>query len=85
MLKVRLIIGIVAGILCTFSFLPQVLRIYKTKQTKDLSLLTFSIFSLGVFLWFIYGLLMQEFPIIFANAVTLLLALLIVAMKIRYK
>ena len=79
-----LIIGIVAGTLCTLSFLPQVVKIFKTKHTKDLSLVTFSMLSLGVFLWLIYGLLIKEFPVIAANAVTLILALLIVVMKIKY-
>lgn len=78
-------IGMVAGILCTISFLPQVIRIAKTKHTKDLSLVTFSIFSLGVFLWLVYGLILKELPIILANAATLTLALVIVAMKLKYK
>jgi len=79
-----LIIGLVAGILCTLSFLPQVVKIFRTKQTKDLSLITFSMLSIGVFLWLIYGILIKEFPVIAANSVTLILALLIVIMKIKY-
>lgn len=79
------IIGIIAGILCTISFLPQVIRIARTKRTKDLSLVTFSIFSLGVFLWLVYGLILKELPIILANAATLTLALIIVAMKLKFK
>jgi len=80
----RLIIGILAGILCTISFLPQVIRIFKTKHTKDLSLITFAGFALGVVLWLIYGILIKEIPIILANAATLILVLLIVLMKIKY-
>ena len=79
-----LIIGIVAGILCTFSFIPQVVKIIRTKHTKDLSLITFSALSLGVFLWLIYGLMIKEFPVIAANAVTLILSLTIVMMKIKH-
>ncbi|MBW2301993.1 MAG: SemiSWEET transporter [Deltaproteobacteria bacterium] len=79
-----LIIGLAAGILCTLSFLPQVVKIFRTKQTKDLSLITFSMLSMGVFLWLIYGILIKEFPVIAANSVTLILALLIVIMKIKY-
>ncbi|MCK4810037.1 MAG: SemiSWEET transporter [Candidatus Omnitrophica bacterium] len=79
-----LIIGILAGILCTFSFIPQVIRIFKTKQTKDLSLITFSILSLGVFLWLIYGIMIKQFPIIATNGLVLILSLLILVMKIRY-
>jgi len=70
--------------LCTLSFLPQVVKIFRTKQTKDLSLITFSMLSIGVFLWLIYGILIKEFPVIAANSVTLILALLIVIMKIKY-
>jgi len=79
-----LIIGLIAGILCTFSFIPQVVKIIKTKHTKDLSLITFSALSLGVFLWLIYGLMIKEFPVIAANAVTLILSLTIVMMKIKH-
>jgi MtN3 and saliva related transmembrane protein len=80
-----LIIGIVAGALTTAAFLPQLIRVIKTKHTKDLSLVTFSLFSLGVSLWLIYGILLKELPIILANAFTLVFALLIVIMKIKYK
>lgn len=78
------IIGIIAGILCAVSFLPQVLIILKTKNTKDLSLTTFSMLSLGVFLWLIYGILIKDIPIIAANAVVFSLSLIIVGMKIKY-
>ena len=80
-----LIIGLGAGILCMVSFLPQVIKIMRTKQTKDLSLITFSLLSLGVFLWLIYGILIGELPIILSNAVIFVLSLLIAAMKIKYK
>lgn len=79
-----LIIGILAGTLTTIAFIPQVVRVIKTKHTKDLSLTTFSVFAVGVFLWFIYGLLVKEIPVIFANAVTLFLAVLIVIMKLKH-
>lgn len=79
-----LIIGLVAGVLCTVSFLPQVVKVFKTKHTRDLSLVTFSMLSLGVFLWLIYGILIKEFPVIAANSATLILTLVIVAMKVKY-
>jgi len=79
-----LIIGIAAGVLTTAAFLPQLVRVIRTKHTKDLSLLTFSLFSLGVFLWLIYGILLKELPIILANAFTLVFAMLIVIMKIKH-
>lgn len=80
-----LAIGILAGALTTIAFLPQVMRIFKTKHTKDLSLITFSIFTIGVFLWFVYGLLLKEIPIIVANGITFILSTVIVVMKIRYR
>jgi len=83
-MNIEFIIGLTAGILCTVSFLPQVIKAIRTKQTKDLSLITFSIFSLGVSLWFIYGFLIRKTPIILANGVTLILVILILIFKIRY-
>ncbi len=80
-----LIIGLCAGILCTISFLPQIIKIFRTKKAEDLSLITFSILSLGVFSWLIYGILIESLPIIVSNAVIFVLSLLIVAMKIKYK
>ena len=85
MQMMSMIIGLGAGILCTISFLPQIIKVIKTKQTKDLSLITFSLLSLGVLLWSVYGALMKSFPIIASNAVIFILSLLIVAMKIKYK
>lgn len=78
------IIGALAGILCTVSFLPQVIKIYKTKRVQDISLLTFSVFTTGVFLWFVYGLLIGDIPVIITNALIFFLALIIVVMKIKY-
>lgn len=79
-----LIVGIVAGILCTISFLPQVIKVFKTKQTKDLSLVTFTVFAIGVFLWLVYGVIISELPIILANTATLVMILIIIIMKIKY-
>jgi MtN3 and saliva related transmembrane protein len=78
------IIGMVAALLTTFSFLPQLARILRTRHTKDLSLFTFSLFSLGVLLWLVYGILIKETPVIIANSVTFLIALSILIMKIKY-
>ena len=78
------IVGSLAGILCTLSFIPQVIKIAKTKHTKDLSLATFSAFFVGISLWLAYGILIREWPVIIANAVTLILVLYIVIMKIKH-
>ncbi|MDO8525443.1 MAG: SemiSWEET transporter [Candidatus Omnitrophota bacterium] len=82
---VRLILGIMAGTLTTISFIPQVIKIYRTKDAGDLSIATFTIFSCGVFLWLLYGIAAGEWPIILANGVTLILIFLIIAMKIGYR
>lgn len=79
------IIGSVAGILTTMSFVPQVVQVVKTKQTRDISLLMFLLFITGIFCWLIYGILMQSLPIILANTFTGALALVILFYKLRYK
>lgn len=77
-------IGIAAGTLTTIAFVPQLLKIHATKSGRDVSLRTFLIFSAGVALWLAYGLLIGSLPIVLANVVTLVLALTIIALKIRY-
>ncbi len=67
------------------SFIPQAVKIYRSKSARDISLLTFLGFTLGITLWLIYGIVIRELPIIFANAGTLILAGLILGMKLRYK
>jgi MtN3 and saliva related transmembrane protein len=84
MSRLDFIIGLIAGILCTISFLPQVIRAFKTKQTKDLSFATYIIFSIGIVLWIIYGILTKQAPIILPNIAILLLALSILIMKVKY-
>ena len=77
------LVGFFAGFLTTISFLPQVVKTWKSKSASDLSLGMFSVFSLGVMFWLAYGFLIQEPPIIFWNTVTLVLALTILIMKLK--
>lgn len=77
-------VGYIAAILTTFAFVPQVLQIYRTKSAKDVSLAMFLIFTLGVFLWLCYGVVIRSFPMIAANAVTFILALTILYFKFKY-
>ncbi|MDD3421546.1 MAG: SemiSWEET transporter [Methanocellales archaeon] len=79
------IIGLVAATCTTISFVPQVIRTIKTKHTKDLSLTMYSIFTTGIFLWLVYGILIKDLPIIIANAITLLFTFTILILKIKYK
>lgn len=77
-------LGMIAGTLTTIAFVPQVLKIYRTKSAKDVSYLMFSIFSTGIVFWLIYGILIRSTPIIAANAVTLTLSVIIIGLKVRY-
>lgn len=78
-------IGLVAGLLTTTAFIPQVWKIYRTKSGKDISGRMFSIFSAGIVLWLVYGILLRSLPLILSNLVTLFLSLTIIALKIRYR
>jgi MtN3 and saliva related transmembrane protein len=82
--KLTTAIGLLAAMGTTLSFLPQALKIIKTKDTKSISLSMYILFVSGVFLWLIYGVLRQDVPVIIANAVTLILASLILYFKIKY-
>ena len=79
------ILGVSAGIMTTISFLPQVIKTWKEKHARDISLSMYIVFILGVLLWLFYGIVKADFPIIAANLVTLILAGSILVMKIKYK
>lgn len=78
------LLGLVAGTLTTISFLPQAIKTYKSRSTKDISLEMFGLFTVGVFLWLVYGLYINSLPIILANAVTFVLAFIILALKLKH-
>jgi MtN3 and saliva related transmembrane protein len=78
------LIGSVAACCTTISFVPQLIRVWKRKSARDISLIMFSVFSAGVFLWMVYGLLIHSVPVLLANAVTLALSLAILVLKLRY-
>ena len=78
------LIGYVAASLTTLSFLPQALHTFRTRDVSGISLGMYSLFTSGVALWLVYGLLLQAWPIVVANVVTLVLALAILVMKLRY-
>ena len=75
-------IGYLAATLTTASFLPQAILTIKTKDTESLSLSMYSLFTLGVFFWLIYGVYISDEAIIVANAITLVLAASILTFKI---
>jgi len=78
-------IGSIAGLLTTIAFLPQVIKTYKSRSAKDLSLGMFLLFTFGVLAWLIYGIGINKLPIIAANSVTLVLAGMILAAKFKFK
>lgn len=78
------LLGFVAAFLTTVSFLPQAIKAWKTKSTKDISLPMYLLFILGVSLWAIYGFMINSLVVMLANAATLLIALFILYLKIRH-
>ena len=78
-------IGSIAACLTTASFVPQVWHTLRTRDVSGISLGMYSLFTVGVALWLVYGILMMAWPIIIANAITTSLALAILVMKLRYR
>ena len=78
------VIGSVAGISTTSAFLPQVIRAWRTRSTHDISLGMFLLTTFGLVLWLIYGFALDDWPLIVADAVSLLLAVTILGLKLRY-
>ena len=79
------IIGTLAAILTTASFVPQALHTFQTKDVRGISLGMYSAFTAGVSLWLVYGIRTQALPVILANGVTLVLALIILGFKLTLK
>jgi MtN3 and saliva related transmembrane protein len=79
------LLGLIAGFLTTMAFLPQVIKTWRTRSAKDLSLVMFLLYCLGVFLWTIYGIMIDELPVILWNIITLILAAVILFFKIKFK
>lgn len=77
-------IGSVAATLTTTAFIPQVWQVWRTRHTHDISLGMYVIFTGGVALWLVYGVLLGAWPIIIANSITVLLAGAVLLMKIRF-
>ena len=78
-------IGLLAGTLTTISFFPQMLKTWKTRSTKDISLGMFLMFCAGVLLWIIYGFFLKDIPVIMTNVATFSLAFPILLLKLKYK
>ena len=79
------LLGLAAGALTSLSFLPQLIKIYRTRSTGDISLAMYVVITTGFVLWLWYGIAINSIPVIVANAVTLLIAGAIMVLKIRYR
>ncbi len=77
------LIGFLAATLTTIAFIPQVIKVWRTRSTRDVSIGMYTLFTAGVALWFCYGLMIGSWPVMAANAITLILAGLVLIMKIR--
>jgi len=76
------ILGYVAAFITTSSFVPQVIKTVKTKDTSGISILMYSLFFIGIILWLVYGILINSKPIIFANGLTAIFSAIILYYKI---
>jgi MtN3 and saliva related transmembrane protein len=78
------ILGLIAAAFTTVCLLPQLMKVYKTKSTKDISTVMFTLYSGGVLLWFIYGVYRQDIAIMIANSLALIQGIVILALKLKY-
>lgn len=79
------VLGLAAGSFTTMSFLPQVIKTWRSRSAKDLSLGMFSLFCVGVVLWLVYGIMVRDIPVVAANFVTLVLAATLLFFKLRFR
>lgn len=77
------LVGYIAAFCTTAAYIPQAVKVYKTKQTKDISIGMFFIMVIGLFLWLAYGFMSDSMPIIWSNVVTIVIAGYILVMKIK--
>ena len=78
------LIGSVAGMSTTGAFLPQVIRAWRTRSTHDISLGMFLLMVFGLFLWLVYGIALDDWPLIGTDAASLILAVTVLGLKLRY-
>ncbi|MBI3583484.1 MAG: SemiSWEET transporter [Deltaproteobacteria bacterium] len=84
-MKITTVIGLVAATITTLSFIPQLIKTWKLKETKDISLLMFVTLGVGIILWIIYGFILWDLPLILANGITFIFVLVILFFKFKYK
>lgn len=79
------LIGIVAAVITTLCWLPQVVRLIRTKETAAISLFSYRIFALGILLWLVYGMMIRSIPVVASNIATFILLMVIIILKLRYE
>ena len=79
------ILGMLAGTITSITFLPQVIKVWKSRSAKDLSLLMLVLLMVGVSLWLVYGLVIMDGAIIYTNSMVLLMTLILLFFKLKYK
>jgi MtN3 and saliva related transmembrane protein len=83
MISLNACIGSIAAICTTLAFVPQVIKSWRTRDLSGISLPMYTIFTLGVILWLVYGLLIGDWPVIIANAITAVLASVVLLLKLK--
>lgn len=77
------VVGYVGATLTTLAFFPQTLKVIQSRDTRSISLAMYVLFTIGVCFWLVYGLLIQSFPVVIANIITVVLSAIIMLMKLR--
>jgi MtN3 and saliva related transmembrane protein len=83
-MTITTLIGLIAAFCTTIAFVPQVVRTWKSRSTKDISLGTFVFYAIGIFTWLVYGVLIGDLPLIASNGVTFVLSVIMLGFKLRY-
>ena len=83
-MSIEILVSAVAATLTTAAFVPQAMHIIRYKETRAISLFMYVSFAVGVALWLVFGAMIGNWPIMVSNAITLMLALAIIAMKLKY-
>jgi MtN3 and saliva related transmembrane protein len=79
------IVGLIAAAFTTIALLPQLMKVWKTKSTRDISTGMFTLYSSGLLLWFVYGVYINDLPIILANSLAFIQTLVILMFKAKYR
>jgi MtN3 and saliva related transmembrane protein len=79
------LLGMTAGCISSITFLPQVIKTWRTKSADDISLLMFTFATISVIIWLVYGIILKNVPIIFTNSMVLFFSLIMLYFKYRFR